>query len=108
MISEADIEKAVDFLRDKAGEAAEARAQAEHLDHMRKVMLARLASEQEGSEAAKERLARCTPEYVEFLEGLKEARRRNYEFINHRIAATSKIDAWRTEQASHRSVDRVG
>lgn len=109
MISEADIEKAVDYLRDTAEPAGVARAQAEHLDEMRQVVLARIASRMnEGSETAKDRQARATVEYQEFLEGLRAAREADYTFRNHRASALAKIDAWRSQEASRRGVDRVG
>lgn len=105
MISESHIEKALDYLRDTAEAAGEARAQAEHLDEMRHVILARIASKQnEKSEAAKDRLARSTQEYEDFLKGLKEARQRDYEFRNNRIAAQAKIEAWRSQQANYRAM----
>lgn len=109
MVTEQDIDAAVDFLHRKADAAAEARAQAEHLDEMRHVILSRIASQQnDGSEAERQRIARASQEYQEFLEGLKAAREKDYTFRNKRAAAQAKLDYWRSKEASRRGADRVG
>ncbi len=109
MITENDIDSAVNFLHRKANSAAEARAQHDYLDDMGKVLLAKLASESGGkSEAEKQRLALTSDEYQTHLDGLREARERDHTFRNKRAAAIAKIDCWRTMQASRRGADRVG
>lgn len=109
MITDEQVELAIDALLKQANKAAEARAHAEHLDDMRSVRLAQIASKQEGkSEAEKERHAKADPEYEEFLLGLKVAREKDHTFRNKRAAALALIDAWRSMSANRRGVDRVG
>ena len=109
MLTESDIQSAVDFLHHKAGEAAEARAQHEFLDGMTKTVLAGIASKSnESSQAARESWARQHPDFLVHLEGLKAAAAKDYEFRMKREAATAKLDAWRTQEASRRGADRAG
>lgn len=104
-IPDQHVEAALDYLRDRNNEAAEARAQAEHLEHMRHVMLARITSKQDGkSHAERETAARATEEYEKFLEGLKAASFSDHMHRNKRAAAIALIDAWRTQQSNMRSV----
>ena len=73
MVEENEIEAALDYLRDSAEKAAQATADRKHLEEFRKAKLAMLASDMEGSEAARDRLAHAHPEYLALLDGLKEA-----------------------------------
>ena len=109
MISDSDIEKALDYLRDSVEEAAQARANKVYLTEYRKTKKADLMNmSNEASEAAKERFAYSHPEMKEFLLGLKEA---IYQDARHdflRDAADAKIEAWRTQQANERSIGKIG
>ena len=105
MIDDGEIERALDYLRDNAELAAQARANRIYLEEFRKSKKALLMS-QSNVEAvnAQERYAYAHPEYQEFLTGLKAA---IFEDEKHRFllaAASAKIDAWRTEQSTLRSM----
>lgn len=103
MIPDDDIHKALDYLRDTAKPAAQARADREYLDKFMKSKLAMLASGlNEGSEALRDREARKHPEYLEVLDGYKEAVRRDEEMRFLRDAAHAKIEAWRTFSSNSR------
>lgn len=103
MISDEDIHKALDYLRDTAKPAAQARADREYLDKFMKSKLAMLASGlNEGSEALRDREARKHPDFLEVLEGYKEAVRRDEEFRFLRDAAQAKISAFQTFSANAR------
>ena len=108
MISDAEIEKALDYLRDSVDIAAQARANRIYLTEYRKTKKAELMNQSnEQSEVAKERFAYSHPEYAEFLDGLRAA---IYEDAKHdflRGAANAKIEAWRTQQANARTMEKI-
>jgi len=108
MISDAEIEKALDYLRDNAEAAAQARANRIYIEEYRKSKKA-LLMKQSNVEAisAQERDAYAHPEYQEFLQGLRAA---VFEDERHRFllqAANAKIDAWRTEQSNQRAMGKI-
>lgn len=108
MISETDIEKAVDWLRNNAEPAAKARAERLALEEGRKSLKAILMKEHVTlALGAQEREAYADVRYKTHLEGLRQA---VYEDERNRMlrgAAITKIDAWRTMESSRRGVDRV-
>lgn len=70
------LEKRLQELRDLADEYAEAEAQRTYLENFKHSKLAILMKAVEGrfsTVAAQEREARANPEYIELLEGLREA-----------------------------------
>ena len=104
MVEENEIEAALDYLRDSAEKAAQATADRKHLEEFRKAKLAMLASDMEGSEAARDRLAHAHPEYLALLDGLKEAVRRDEYHRHQRKRAELLIDAWRSQSATQRAM----
>lgn len=109
MIAESDIEKAVDFLRTSATEAAQARAQARYLAEFLKSKRAQLKVKQAGlSNAAAEDAALADPAYLEVLEGYKVAVENDAYYGFKREAAVAMIDAWRTQQSNLRAEGRIG
>ena len=105
MISDDEIEKAVDWLRDHALDAAKARAERVYCEEYRKSLKAILASQSnEKSEGAKERYAYGHEEYLSHLEDLKQAVLEDEKNRALRVAAELKIEAWRTMEANKRSV----
>lgn len=104
MIPESEVEKAVDHLRDKAQEAAEARAQVKYLAEFLKSKVAQLAFSQAGmSAAAADQYAKAHPEYVALLNGYKVAVERDAYFAFKREAAQALIEAWRTQCSNQRA-----
>lgn len=60
-------------------EYASAKAKSEMLAESRKSVIAKIASEKEGSEATRERLARASTDYKEYLHWAREARQKELE-----------------------------
>lgn len=109
MIPEADIERAVDYLRASAKEAAQARAQVKYLAEFLKTKRAQIKVAQAGmSNAAAEDAALANPAYIEILEGYKVAVEQDAFHQFKREAAVAMIDAWRTQQSNLRAEGRIG
>lgn len=104
MIYEADVEKAVDWLRDNAAEAAKARAERLYLEAWVKTVLAQEAEKADGSSAAqRESIARTRPAYMAALQGYREAVEADERHRFLRDAAEAKIEAWRTMESTRRA-----
>lgn len=104
MITDAEIDKALAYLRDTADEAAHARAARLHLDDYSRVLKAEIMSEHlSESVNAQERWAYSDDRYKNHLETLKRAIYDDERFRFLRAAAEAKIEAWRTYQANARA-----
>lgn len=104
MISEADIERAVDWLRDNAAEAAKARAERLYLEAWVKTVLAQESEKAQGSSAAqRESIARTRPAYLAALQAYREAIEADERARFMRDAAAAKIEAWRTMESTRRA-----
>ena len=103
-ITDEDIERALDFLRDTATEAAQARADRIYLEEYRKSLKAQIMKENAGLPiGAQEREAYLDERYKEHLRAYRES-----VFIDekHRFlhsAALAKIEAWRSQSANERA-----
>lgn len=107
MIQDSDAEKAVDFLRQSAEEAAQARANVAYLESWLKVVKAQeMAASDESSQAAKEVEALCSAKYREALEGYRAAVEQDNTFRFKREAAIARLDMYRTQQANIRGMTR--
>ena len=74
MISQRDIEKALDFLRDSADEAAQNRANRIYMEEYRKSLKAQLMSENmDMAVNAQEREAYKSVQYITHLDAMKTA-----------------------------------
>jgi len=105
MITDGDVEKAIDFLRDSARDAAQSKANRIYLDEFRKSLKSMLMKEHAGlSIGAQEREAYSDPRYLEHLEAIKIAVERDEQNRFLRVAAEAKIEAWRSFSANHRAV----
>ena len=108
MISDDDIEKALDYLRDSIERAALAKANKVYLTEYRKVKKAELMARSNFDAVnQQERFAYAHEEYKEFLLGMKEAIYQDAKHDFLRDAATAKIEAWRTQQSTWRSMDKI-
>jgi len=97
MISDEQVEDALQYLRDSAKPAAVARAQAKTLEKYLGVVEAQQkALHGAKSNAAAQDLARASPEFKQALDAWEEAVRRDGEFSMLREAASARIEAWRT------------
>ena len=109
MITEADIEKSVDYLRDNARKAAQAKAERIYLEEYRKTVKATIMREaMSESLGGQEARAYSDSRYTQHLEAMREAIERDEYHRWMMIAAQAKIEAWRTQQANVRAVGKVG
>jgi hypothetical protein len=97
------LERALNFIRDKSKELAEAKANRVYLEQFRKSKKAMLFSEStEKTIQAKESYAYAHPEYLELLEGLKEAVYHEESLKFQMKAAELKVEVWRSKNANIR------
>lgn len=103
-ISDDQAERALDFLRDNAEDAAKARAERIYLEEFRKSLKAQIMAEHLAEPlGAQERAAYSDKRYLNHLEGMKQA-----IFLDERLrflrgAAEAKLDAWRTMESTKRA-----
>ncbi len=103
-ITDEEIDKALDFLRDNAREAAQAKADRVYVEEYRKTLKAQIMKEHASLSAVlQEREAYADPRYVEHLEAIKEAVRLDEFSRFMRVAAEAKIEAWRTQSSNSRA-----
>ena len=104
MSEERDPHKAVDYILKHAALFAKAKAERTYIEEYRKSLKSILMKRSmETAIGAQEREAYAHPEYVQLLDGLKEA-----VLIEERLkwdisAATLRVEIWRTEQANNRA-----
>lgn len=102
-ITDAEIDKALDFLRDNARDAAQARADRIYVEEYRKTLKATLMKEHGSMSAVlQERNAYADERYVQHLEAIREAVRQDEFHRFMRVAAEAKIEAWRTQSSNSR------
>lgn len=106
MISEKEVEKAAQFIRDNADSLAKAKAERIYLEQYRKSKKAMLIQKATGTIQVRDSFAYAHPEYIELLEGLKAAIEVEERLKWIMIAAQAKIEIWRTQQANARGVIR--
>lgn len=103
-ITDEEIDKALDFLRDNARDAAQARADRIYIEEYRKTLKASIMKEHGSLSATlQEREAYSDPRYVQHLEAIREAVRVDEFHRFMRIAAEAKIEAWRTQSSNSRA-----
>lgn len=103
-ITDDEIDKALDYLRDNARDAAQARADRVYVEEYRKVIKAQLMKEHgEKSAVLQEREAYADPRYIAHLDAIKQAvlEDEGHRFL--RAAADAKIGAWQTQSANGRA-----
>jgi len=95
--------KAIQFLIDTAPLYAKAKADRMFLEEFRKSRKAQLMS-QAGTEVLgkQETFAYAHADYIEILEGIREAVEKEERFRYLMVAAQARIEVWRTEQYSAR------
>jgi hypothetical protein len=105
MISQRDIEKALDFLRDSAESAAVNRSNRVYMEEYRKSLKAQLMSNNIDMPVnAQEREAYKNVEYVTHLEAMKEAIYQDEKLRFLIEAAKIKISAWQTMEKAGANV----
>ena len=106
IISDEQVEQALDFLRESAKRAAVARSQAKTMEKYLSVVEAKakmLATQEGMSNVAAADWARSSEDYRTALDAWAEAIRQDAEFTMLREAASSRILAWQTFSANERS-----
>ena len=104
MITDEDIEKALDYLRDSSTKAARARAERIYLDEYCKPLKSLIMREnQSESLGAQEARAYADSRYKQHLEALKTAIEQDEYVRFMRDAADAKVRAWQTMRATERA-----
>jgi hypothetical protein len=108
MISDEQIEDALAYLAKNVEAAAEARANKWFMVEGRKIKKAQLMNKaNESSEAAKERFAYSHADYEAHNEETKLAIKEDARHEFRRGVYSATVDAWRTQQATIRTAERV-
>lgn len=103
-ITDEEIDKALDYLRDNARDAAQAKANRIYVEEYRKVIKAQLMKEHGNLSAVlQEREAYSDPRYLNHLEVIKHAVELDEGHRFLRAAADAKIEAWRTQSSNTRA-----
>ena len=104
-IAEEEVDKALDYLRDNATAAAQARANRIYLDEYRKTIKAQIMKEHDGRPAViQEREAYADDRYVEHLQAIRDAVFADEKHRFLQAAAEAKIEAWRTQSSNERAM----
>lgn len=113
VVTDEDVEKALDFMRHHALKAAKARADRIYLEEGRKAEKARLMKQVEAesnksmSIAQQERDAYAHPDYRTVLDGIRVAVEEDEKCRFSILAAQAILDAWRTQQANQRAMEKA-
>jgi hypothetical protein len=115
VVTDDDVEAALDFLRKNAFVAAKARAERIYLEEFRKskkaILMKEAAAKHNGPNdlaiGAQERDAYASEEYQTLLLGLKAAVENDEKCRFGALSAQAVIDAWRTQQANERTMGKV-
>jgi 16S rRNA G966 N2-methylase RsmD len=104
LITDDDIEKAVEYLRTNARAAAQAKANRIYTEEYRRVVKGQIQRENDDKAlGAQEAIAYADPRYRQHLEAMKEAIEKDEYNRWMMTAAEAKIEAWRTQQANQRA-----
>lgn len=111
-MNQKDINDAVDYLYTHGRKYAEARAHRVYLEEFRKsqkamLMKAALSDGRAKSAAVAEIEAYADPVYIEVLKGLEAAVEAEETFRWGLVSAQSRIDVWRSQEASNRAFDKA-
>ena len=99
---------AVDFIYANAPKYAKAKADRIFLENFRQSKKALLMNQcEEKAVNAREQAAYSNKDYIQLLEGLKEAIEIEETLKWQMTAAQARIEIWRTESANNRSIDRA-
>ncbi len=105
LISDADVEKALDWLRDNADAIGEAKSEAVRTEHMLRHVKALAMAQHAGLPvSAQEREAYASHQYLEALEEAANAAGEYEKMKSLREAAAMKIEAWRTASSNLRAM----
>ena len=105
IVSDHEVGKALDWLRDSAKEIGDAKARAVKAGHMLKHVESLMYKASDASSDGKRQAdARTSAEYVQAALEDAEASGELAKLYSLREAAAAKIEAWRTEQSNFRAM----
>ncbi len=104
-ITNEQVEAANDFIRDNASKYASAKSDRVHLQEFRKSKKAMLMNTKTGPQHERESYAYAHKEYLEVLEGIKIALKKEETLRWQMKAAELKIEMWRSQQFMNRDID---
>jgi len=108
MSEDRDPHKAVDYILLNGKNFAKAKAERCYIEEYRKSLKAILMKRSmENAIGAQEREAYAHPEYVQLLEGLREAIEVEEKLRWDLLGAQARVEIWRTEQANNRAEGRA-
>ena len=103
MITDEQAEKANDWIRDNATQAAQAKSNRLHLEEFRKAKKAELFLHAPGGTVAdKEAFAYSHPDYLALLDGYRVAVEEDERMRWMMEAAALRVEIWRTQSANNR------
>ena len=103
-----DPHEAIDFIYRNSTAYAKAKAEVTYLEEFRKSKKAILYAQSMGKTVTdRENQAYAHPEYQALLKGLQAAVEAAEDLRWQLIAAQARIDVWRSQEASNRTMDRV-
>ena len=103
---EIDPNKAVEYIMKHSAEFAKAKSERVYIEnYLRSKKSLIMAQSTSKTVAGAEAEAYAHPEYIELIDGLKEAVEQEEKIKWMLTAAQLKVDIWRTEQATNRTVD---
>ena len=99
--------EAIDYIIRNAPKFAKAKAERIYIEEYRKSLKAILMKRSmESAIGAQEREAYAHEEYIQLLEGLKEAVETEERLRWDMVAAQARVEVWRSQEASNRQQDR--
>lgn len=105
MITEPQVQESMDYLFDSAVGAAQARADREVLEQgLKRVKAIEMRDANAKTIGERETTAYASEAYRIALEGLREAITKDETFRALRAAHAARLESWRTQQATMRSV----
>lgn len=103
-----DPHKAIDFIFKTAPEFAKSKGELAQLESYKSSLKAIMMKKSgETSIGAQEREAYASDEYIELCTAIGQATEMTEELKWKLIAAQMRFDAWRTQQASNRQIERM-
>lgn len=109
IITDDDVERALDRLRFQAGNAAKAKADRIYLEEFRKTIKANVMQKHlDKPVSAQEREAYSSPEYAKHLMVMRDAIEKDETMRWQMVAAQAVIEAWRTCSANQRGESKIG
>lgn len=103
MVTDTEVERALDWIRDNAPVYAQSKADRIYMENYLKTIEAGLWSEKAGeSVKTQETHARTHAKYVTQLQAIREAVQQEESLRWLLVAAQAKIEVWRSQQANQR------